>query len=69
MYRGMLTSFVDVQITSQALATPLHLVDTPGHPRLRTRSMAHFLPAADGVVFTIDGQVGLSGKNVREAGE
>ncbi|ORY78481.1 hypothetical protein BCR35DRAFT_305124 [Leucosporidium creatinivorum] len=54
---------------SHALTTPLHLVDTPGHPRLRARSLAHFLPAADGVVFTIDGQTGLSGKSVRDAAE
>ncbi|BGP30244.1 hypothetical protein JCM10296v2_001996 [Rhodotorula toruloides] len=52
-----------------ALPTPLHLVDLPGHPRLRTRSLAQYLPAADGLVFTIDGVTGLTGKNVRDAGE
>ncbi|GAA6058311.1 hypothetical protein JCM3770_003733 [Rhodotorula araucariae] len=51
------------------LATPLHLVDLPGHARLRTRALAQYLPAADGVVFAVDGQSGLAGKNVREAGE
>ncbi|GJN88400.1 hypothetical protein Rhopal_001366-T1 [Rhodotorula paludigena] len=51
------------------LSTPLHLVDLPGHPRLRTRSLAQYLPAADGIVFAIDGQTGLTGKNVRDAGE
>ncbi|GAA5987689.1 hypothetical protein JCM5350_008069 [Sporobolomyces pararoseus] len=51
------------------LARPLHLVDIPGHPRLRTRSLAQFLPAADGIVFTIDAATGLTGKNVRDAGE
>ncbi|BGP22973.1 signal recognition particle receptor subunit beta [Rhodotorula toruloides] len=52
-----------------ALSTPLHLVDLPGHPRLRTRSLAQYLPAADGLIFTIDGVTGLTGKNVRDAGE
>ncbi|GAA5901618.1 hypothetical protein JCM5296_003334 [Sporobolomyces johnsonii] len=52
-----------------ALSRPLHLVDLPGHPRLRTRSLAQFLPAADGLVFVIDAVTGLSGKNVRDAGE
>ncbi|BGO89767.1 hypothetical protein NBRC10512_004419 [Rhodotorula toruloides] len=52
-----------------ALSTPLHIVDLPGHPRLRTRSLAQYLPAADGLVFTIDGVTGLTGKNVRDAGE
>ncbi|GAA5890225.1 hypothetical protein JCM6882_008760 [Rhodosporidiobolus microsporus] len=51
------------------LATPLHLVDIPGHPRLRTRSLAQYLPAADGIVFTIDASSGLTGKNARDAGE
>ncbi|BGP14046.1 hypothetical protein JCM10213_002341 [Rhodosporidiobolus nylandii] len=51
------------------LATPLHLVDIPGHPRLRTRSLAQYLPAADGIVFTVDASSGLSGKNARDAGE
>jgi len=57
------------QLPSVVLAQPLHLVDLPGHPRLRTRSLAQFLPAADGIVFTIDAAVGLTGKNVRDAGE
>ncbi|GAA5863013.1 hypothetical protein JCM3774_006719 [Rhodotorula dairenensis] len=51
------------------LDPPLHLVDIPGHPRLRTRSLAQYLPAADGIVFTIDGAAGLTGKNVRDAAE
>ncbi|GAA5996476.1 uncharacterized protein JCM10292_007636 [Rhodotorula paludigena] len=51
------------------LSTALHLVDLPGHPRLRTRSLAQYLPVADGIVFAIDGQTGLTGKNVRDAGE
>ncbi|CEQ39990.1 SPOSA6832_01581 [Sporobolomyces salmonicolor] len=55
--------------TAVALSRPLHLVDLPGHPRLRTRALAQFLPAADGLVFAIDGVTGLSGKNVRDAGE
>jgi len=54
---------------AQPLATPLHLVDLPGHARLRTRALAQYLPAADGVVFAVDGQSGLTGKNVRDAGE
>ncbi|GAA5937760.1 hypothetical protein JCM1841_004778 [Sporobolomyces salmonicolor] len=57
------------QPTAVALSRPLHLVDLPGHPRLRTRALAQFLPAADGLVFAIDGVTGLSGKNVRDAGE
>lgn len=51
------------------LSTPVHLVDLPGHARLRTRALAQFVPAADGVVFVIDGQSGLSGKTIRDAGE
>lgn len=51
------------------LDLPVHLVDLPGHPRLRTRSLAHFLPAADGVVFVVDGNTGLGGKQIRDAGE
>ncbi|GAA6006545.1 hypothetical protein JCM11491_005000 [Sporobolomyces phaffii] len=51
------------------LARPLHLVDIPGHPRLRARSLAQFLPAADGIVYAIDAASGLTGKNVRDAGE
>lgn len=51
------------------LETPVHLVDIPGHPRLRTRSLAQYLPAADGIVFTIDGAAGLTGKHVRDAAE
>lgn len=54
---------------SADLDPPLHLVDIPGHPRLRTRSLAQYLPAADGIVFTIDGAAGLTGKNVRDAAE
>ncbi|GAA5931673.1 uncharacterized protein JCM15063_001533 [Sporobolomyces koalae] len=56
-------------VVTAELARPLHLVDLPGHPRLRTRSLAQFLPAADGIVFTIDALTGLAGKNVRDAGE
>ncbi|KAL8293064.1 hypothetical protein RQP46_000758 [Phenoliferia psychrophenolica] len=52
-----------------ALAHPLHLVDIPGHARLRTRALAQFLPAASGVVFTIDASSGLTGKNVRDAAD
>ncbi|KAK4705787.1 signal recognition particle receptor subunit beta, partial [Phenoliferia sp. Uapishka_3] len=51
------------------LKRPLHLVDIPGHPRLRTRALAQFLPAATGVVFTIDSVTGLTGKNVRDAAD
>ncbi|GAA5950054.1 hypothetical protein JCM21900_001378 [Sporobolomyces salmonicolor] len=57
------------QAAAVALSRPLHLVDLPGHPRLRTRALAQFLPVADGLVFAIDGVTGLSGKNVRDAGE
>lgn len=52
-----------------ALARPLHLVDIPGHARLRTRALAQFLPTASGVVFTIDASTGLTGKNLRDAAE
>ncbi|BGP38125.1 hypothetical protein JCM10449v2_002052 [Rhodotorula kratochvilovae] len=57
------------ELPAAPLPTPLHLVDLPGHARLRTRALAQYLPAADGVVFAVDGQSGLAGKNVREAGE
>ncbi|GAA5835626.1 hypothetical protein JCM9279_004599 [Rhodotorula babjevae] len=57
------------QTRAVPLSTPLHLVDLPGHARLRTRALAQYLPAADGVVFAVDGQGGLTGKNVRDAGE
>ncbi|GAA5906128.1 hypothetical protein JCM8208_000641 [Rhodotorula glutinis] len=59
----------DDQDRAVLLPTPLHLVDLPGHARLRTRALAQYLPAADGVVFAVDGQGGLTGKNVRDAGE
>ncbi|KWU46385.1 hypothetical protein RHOSPDRAFT_31835 [Rhodotorula sp. JG-1b] len=59
----------DEKSDSAELDPPLHLVDIPGHPRLRTRSLAQYLPAADGIVFTIDGAAGLTGKNVRDAAE
>ncbi|KAG0666697.1 hypothetical protein C6P46_004364 [Rhodotorula mucilaginosa] len=59
----------DEKSDSADLDPPLHLVDIPGHPRLRTRSLAQYLPAADGIVFTIDGAAGLTGKNVRDAAE
>ncbi|GAA5903977.1 uncharacterized protein JCM6883_002045 [Sporobolomyces salmoneus] len=58
-----------IETSAAELARLLHLVDIPGHPRLRTRSLAQHLPAADGVVFTIDAVTGLTGKNVRDAGE
>lgn len=64
-----LTSMFQQPSSSQLLPTPLHLVDTPGHPRLRTRAMAQFLPASDGVVFVVDGKEGTSGKKVAETGE
>ncbi|KAK4048705.1 hypothetical protein OIO90_005698 [Microbotryomycetes sp. JL221] len=51
------------------LERPLRIVDTPGHARLRTRSLAHYLPVADGVAFVIDSTNGLGGKHVREAAE
>ncbi|GAA6026831.1 hypothetical protein JCM8097_005892 [Rhodosporidiobolus ruineniae] len=54
---------------AEPLPTPLHLVDIPGHPRLRTRALAQYLPAADGIVFAIDAASGLMGKNARDAGE
>ncbi|GAA5989142.1 hypothetical protein JCM10908_001180 [Rhodotorula pacifica] len=60
---------LDEKASPSHLDTPLHLVDIPGHPRLRTRSLAQYLPAADGIVFTIDGAAGLTGKNVRDAAE
>ncbi|GAA5947458.1 hypothetical protein JCM3765_001686 [Sporobolomyces pararoseus] len=60
---------VEEEEAAVVLARPLHLVDIPGHPRLRTRSLAQFLPAADGIVFTIDAVSGFTGKNVRDAGE
>ncbi|GAA6001128.1 hypothetical protein JCM10207_007425 [Rhodosporidiobolus poonsookiae] len=59
----------DDEPAAAPLATPLHLVDIPGHPRLRTRALAQYLPAADGIVFTIDAATGLTGKNARDAGE
>ncbi|KAM0792177.1 hypothetical protein ACM66B_004874 [Microbotryomycetes sp. NB124-2] len=59
----------DNDSTQEQLARPLHAVDTPGHPRLRTRSLAQFLPVADGVVFVVDAATGLSGKNIRDAAE
>jgi signal recognition particle receptor subunit beta len=52
-----------------ALRHPLHLVDAPGHLRLRSRSLAHFLPDADGVVFSVDSAHGLSGQGIRSTGE
>jgi hypothetical protein len=63
------TALTDLQQPAIVLARPLHLVDIPGHPRLRTRSLAQFLPAADGIVFIIDAVSGLTGKNVRDAAE
>ncbi|GAA5929533.1 hypothetical protein JCM3775_002367 [Rhodotorula graminis] len=65
---GLLDADTD-QTRASPLPTPLHLVDLPGHARLRTRALAQYLPAADGVVFAVDGQGGLTGKNVRDAGE
>ncbi|KAK4053693.1 hypothetical protein OIV83_001349 [Microbotryomycetes sp. JL201] len=59
----------DDELDQERLARPLHIVDTPGHPRLRTRLLAQFLPIADGVVFVIDAATGLSGKNIRDAAE
>ncbi|GAA5829570.1 hypothetical protein JCM11251_000209 [Rhodosporidiobolus azoricus] len=57
------------ELSATPLNTPLHLVDIPGHPRLRTRSLAQYLPAADAIVFTVDASSGLTGKNARDAGE
>ncbi|SCZ97222.1 BZ3500_MvSof-1268-A1-R1_Chr4-2g07069 [Microbotryum saponariae] len=57
------------QLGPEKLQRPYHLVDTPGHPRLRTRSLTQFLPTTDRVVFVVDAINGTSGKNVRETGE
>ncbi|GAA5871679.1 hypothetical protein JCM8547_007115 [Rhodosporidiobolus lusitaniae] len=59
----------DEEPPAVALSNPLHLVDIPGHPRLRTRALAQSLPAADGIVFTVDASQSLTGKNARDAGE
>lgn len=37
----------------KAKHAPIHLVDLPGHPRLRAR-LNDFLPAADAIVFCVD---------------
>lgn len=42
------------------------LVDTPGHPRLSCRSLARNLPSAQGIIFVIDSQIGLTGKGLRD---
>ncbi|SCV69481.1 BQ2448_2501 [Microbotryum intermedium] len=59
----------EAQLGSEKLQRPFHLVDSPGHPRLRTRSLAKFLPTTDRVVFVVDAVNGTSGMNVRETGE
>ncbi|KDE04792.1 hypothetical protein MVLG_04756 [Microbotryum lychnidis-dioicae p1A1 Lamole] len=57
------------QLGPEKLQRPYHLVDTPGHPRLRTRSLTQFLPTTDRVVFVVDAINGTSGKSVQETGE
>ncbi|SGY76720.1 BQ5605_C005g03510 [Microbotryum silenes-dioicae] len=57
------------QLGPEKLQRPCHLVDTPGHPRLRTRSLTQFLPTTDRVVFVVDAINGTSGKSVQETGE
>ncbi len=47
----------------------MQVIDTPGHARLRARALAQFVPAADGLIFVVDGAQGLTGQRVREAGE
>ncbi|MBW0492889.1 hypothetical protein O181_032604 [Austropuccinia psidii MF-1] len=48
---------------------PIYLVDTPGHPRLRCRSLARNLSDATAVIFVIDQQLGLNGKGLRDTAE
>lgn len=54
---------------AQKAPEPFALVDTPGHPRLRTRALAKNLNASTAAILTIDATTGLTAKNIRTAAD
>lgn len=44
----------------RSLKTPVHLVDLPGHPRIRSK-VNEFLPVADKIVFCVDTATAIRG--------
>ncbi|GAA96689.1 uncharacterized protein L969DRAFT_54485 [Mixia osmundae IAM 14324] len=57
------------QATLRGSKEPIRIIDTPGHPRLRTIELVQHLPLANAVVFVVDASSSLTGKGLREAGE
>lgn len=52
MTKGFKVKFFNLSCQNPA-ARPVHIIDLPGHPRLRAK-LDEFLPQVRGIVFVVD---------------